>query len=174
MPGVIHDSDPFEVPVADRHPVRWFRGRLPAPVTVVTAGAGEAATGLTVSSLLVADGEPSRVFFLCGHNADLGDAIRTSGGFVVHALDAGDEVIADRFAGIRPSPGGLFAGLAVEPGEWGPVLVELPNRVTCRFLTATDVGWYLLIEGEVADLAVGDPEDPLLRYRGHYRRLREH
>ncbi|HEX5631441.1 MAG TPA: flavin reductase family protein [Acidimicrobiia bacterium] len=171
---MIHDSDPFEVPVADRHPVRRFRGRLPAPVTVVTAGSGKTATGLTVSSLMVADGEPSMVWFLCGHNADLGDVIRSTGGFVVHALDAGDEVLADRFAGIRPSPGGLFADLVVEPGVRGPVLTELPNRLACRFVAATDVGWYLLIEGVIEDLVVGDPEDPLLRYRGHYRRLRDH
>ena len=44
MPAVIHDDNPFGIPEADRDPVRRFRGRMPAPVTVVTAGVGEQAT----------------------------------------------------------------------------------------------------------------------------------
>jgi flavin reductase (DIM6/NTAB) family NADH-FMN oxidoreductase RutF len=173
VPVVIHDDDPFAVPVAERDPVRRFRGRLPAPVTVITAGSGESATGLTVSSLLVADGEPPKVWFLCGHNADLGEVIRSSGGFVVHVLGAGDDTVADRFAGVRPSPGGLFADLDTEAGPWGPVLSAYPTRAACRFVAATDVGWYLLIEGVIEELRVGDGDDPLLRHRGAYRRLQE-
>ena len=171
VPVVIHDDDPFSRPVAERDPVRRFRGRLPAPVTVVTAGRGGAATGLTVSSLLVADGEPGGVWFLCGHNADLCQVVRASGGFVVHSV--GDAALADRFAGIRPSPGGLFVGLNVEPGPWGPVLIDFPSRVSCRFVAATDVGWYVLVEGAIEEVLVGDGDDPLVRHRGDYRRLQD-
>ena len=173
VPVVIHDDDPFSQPVSERDPVRRFRGRLPAPVTVVTAGSGESATGLTVSSLLVADGEPGGVWFLCGHNADLCQVIRDSGGFVVHALGVGDDALADRFAGIRPSPGGLFVDLNVEPGPWGPVLIDFPTRVSCRFVGAIDVGWYLLIEGAIEETLVSDLDDPLVRQRGYYRRLQD-
>lgn len=174
MPVVIHhDDDPFARPVSERDPVRRFRGRLPAPVTVVTAGDGESATGLTVSSLVIADGEPGRVWFLCGHNADLCEVIRASGGFVVHSLGVGADALADRFAGIRPSPGGLFVGLQVESGPWGPVLVDFPTRVSCSFVGATDVGWYLLVEGAIEEVLVGDSDEPLVRHRGYYRRLQD-
>ena len=168
---MIHDSDPFAVPEEDRDPLRRLRGRLPAPVTVVTAGEGPAATGLTVSSLMIADGTPGTIAFLCGHNADLGDAVAAGGGFVVHALTAADHALADRFAGIAPSPGGLFAGLAVRPGRWGPVLDSLGTRVECRWVESRDVGWYLVISGAVESVALGVPEAPLLRYRGRYRDL---
>lgn len=168
MSGAIHDEHPFATPEAGREPVRRFRGRLVAPVTVITAGTGDRRTGLTVSSLLVADGEPGRIFFLCGRNADLWDVVQESGGFVVHALTARDRALADRFSGQRPSPGGLFAGLEVEDGPHGPVIVSLPTRAACRFLGITDTGWYGLVEGEVTSVAFHDLNDPLAYFRGRY------
>jgi flavin reductase (DIM6/NTAB) family NADH-FMN oxidoreductase RutF len=168
---VIHEDHPFVRPEEERDPVRRFRGRLVAPVTVVTGGIGEAKTGLTVSSLVVADGEPATVFFLCGRNADLGDAIAASGGFVVHVLPSGDDAIADRFAGIRPSPGGLFAGLAWEAGRHGPVLTGLTDRIECSLGRVIDAGWYELVEGVVESVTLGTPLSPLLRLRGRYRTL---
>ena len=166
---MIHDENPFGVPESDRDPVRRFRGRMPAPVTVVTSGTGMRATGLTVSSLMVADGEPGRILFLCGRNADLGDVILSSGGFVVHVLVAGDEALSDRFAGIRPSPGGLFAGLAVFEGHRGPVLTSVPTRADCGLTATADAGWYLLVEGAIETITLGDPVEALLRFRGRYR-----
>ncbi len=171
VPVVIHDDDPFAVPVEDRDPVRRFRGRLPAPVTIVTAGRDDHRTGLTVSSLMVADGEPGRIQFLCGRNTDLGDVIAATGGFVVAALATGDEALADRFAGVRPSPGGLFAGLDFVDGPRGPELAALTTLARCRWMGSGDAGWYLLIEGAVEGLVLGDGDDPLLRHRGRYRRL---
>jgi flavin reductase (DIM6/NTAB) family NADH-FMN oxidoreductase RutF len=168
---VIHDDDPFAVPLEERDPVRRFRGRLAAPVTIVTSGAGDARTGLTVSSLMVADGEPGTVTFLCGRNADLGDVIAATGGFVVHVLGAGDEALADRFAGIRPSPGGLFAGLEVADGQRGPVLPALATRAECRLVGVADAGWYQVIAGAVEALVLGEAGTPLLRYRGRYHSL---
>jgi flavin reductase (DIM6/NTAB) family NADH-FMN oxidoreductase RutF len=108
------------------------------------------------------------VTFLCGRNADLGDVIAAAGGFVVHVLGEGDEALADRFAGIRPSPGGLFAGLEVIAGRWGPILTTLPTRVECRLLGMADSGWYQSIEGAVESVLLGDTAEPLLRYRGRY------
>ena len=153
--------------------MRRWRGRLAAPVTVVTAGAGPERTGLTVSSLMVADGAPGRGTFLCGRNADLGDVIAATGGFVVHVLGAGDEALSDRFAGIRPSPGGLFAGLEVVAGKRGPILTALATRAECRLLGMADAGWYQAIEGAVEAVLIGEPVEPLVRYRGRYFFLEE-
>jgi flavin reductase (DIM6/NTAB) family NADH-FMN oxidoreductase RutF len=169
LPGVIHEENPFAVPDGERDPVRRFRGRLAAPVTVVTAGRETHRTGLAVSSLMVADGTPGRILFLCGRNADLGDVIESSGGFVVHVLGAGDEALSDRFAGVRPSPGGLFTGLEVAEGARGPVITSIPTRAVCALTTLSDAGWYLLVEGAIEEIALGDPGEPLLRFRGQYR-----
>jgi 3-hydroxy-9,10-secoandrosta-1,3,5(10)-triene-9,17-dione monooxygenase reductase component len=168
---VIHDDNPFAVPADERDPVRRFRGRLAAPVTVVTAGVDDRRTGLTVSSLMIADGEPGRLLFLCGRNADLGDVIAASGGFVAHVLGSGDEWLSDRFAGIRPSPGGLFADLEVTDGMRGPVITTVATRAECSLSSVVDAGWYQLVDGAIESVLFGEPTEPLLRFRGRYRGL---
>jgi 3-hydroxy-9,10-secoandrosta-1,3,5(10)-triene-9,17-dione monooxygenase reductase component len=51
----------FAVPPGRRDPARRWRGRLVAPVTVWTAGHPPSGAGLTVSSVLVAEGQPVRL-----------------------------------------------------------------------------------------------------------------
>ena len=65
-PGV----NPFADPPHSRDPVRRFRGRLVAPVTIATAGTGRDKAGLTVSSLMIAEGEPGLVYLLVASTTD--------------------------------------------------------------------------------------------------------
>lgn len=64
--GRIHFEHPFATPLEERDPTRRFRGRLAAPVTVWTSGAVSGRGGLTVSSLLVAEGDPGIILGLVG------------------------------------------------------------------------------------------------------------
>ena len=169
---MIHEEHPFATPVEDRDPIRRFRGRLAAPVTVITAGDPATRTGLTVSSLVVAEGDPARVYFLLGQATDLYDAIRDTGRFVVHILEDGDRELGDRFAGLRPSPGGLFAGLDVVDGDYGPELPALGSRLYCRHESEVECTVHVLEAGIVEETAVHDLEAPLVYFRGRYRRLR--
>ena len=57
----IGGQPPFAVPAGRRDPTRRLRGRLVAPVTIWTAGRPPGGAGLTVSSILVAEGQPARV-----------------------------------------------------------------------------------------------------------------
>ena len=71
--------------------------------------------------MLVADGDPGRVLGLIDEESDLWEALERSGSFAVAPLGSTDRQLADRFAGLMPAPGGLFAA-----GEWtatryGPV-----------------------------------------------------
>ncbi|MGD2061285.1 MAG: flavin reductase, partial [Acidimicrobiia bacterium] len=81
---MIHDENPFAEPPDRRDPARRFRGRLSSPVTIVTAGGGRDRTGLTISSLLVVEGEPAMVELVVGPTSDLWDAVAESGHFVIH------------------------------------------------------------------------------------------
>ena len=101
----IHSEHPFSVPVNRRDPVRRLRGRMAAPVTVLTAGA-ETPAGLTASSVLVVEGEPPRVISIVGLGADFLDAATKSEAFVTHVLGGDQGPLADVFAGLRPAPGG--------------------------------------------------------------------
>ena len=172
MTGEIHeDEHPFATPMEHRDPVRRFRGRLAEPVTVITAGDVEDRAGMTVSSLVVAEGEPGRGQFLAAPTADLVDVIERTGRFIVHVLESEHRAISEVFAEQRPSPGGLFAGLAVEDGEWGPALTDVPNRAYCSGASAAESGYSLLITADIDHVAIAALEDPLIYFRGAYRQI---
>ncbi|MDG4790814.1 flavin reductase family protein [Micromonospora sp. WMMD1102] len=178
--GQIHHTDPFATPEGDRSPVRRLRGRLPAPVTLWTAYAGTTATGepaapagLTVSSTLVADGEPGRLLGLVDDESELWAAASASGRFAVTLLGPAHRQLADRFAGLFPAPGGLFA-----TGEWthtgyGPVPggAGVGGWVGCRLDGAREYGWALLVEATVETVELTGTAAPLLHHRGRYREL---
>lgn len=167
--GSIHDENPFATPAEFRDPARRFRGRLSSGVTVFTTGTLPRATGLTVSSLLVAQGSPDRILALLDEET-AGD-IRTAGRFVVHVLGEGQQALSDRFAGFRPSPGGLFHDLEVHQSDHGPVLDSVANRAFCTWEDSMEMGYHTLTVGTVDMIELDDLDTPLVYYRGRYRRL---
>ena len=102
----IHTTHPFLEPEGDRNPVRRLRGRLSGSVSLWTAGAPADRAGLTVSSWLVAGGDPGRVLALLDPDADLTDVLLDTGRGVVQLLQWEDRDLADVFAGVAPAPGG--------------------------------------------------------------------
>ncbi|MFG2061935.1 flavin reductase family protein [Micromonospora sp. NPDC048871] len=168
-PGAqIHHSDPFAVPAGQRSPVRQLRGRLPAPVTLWTA---PGPAGLTVSSTLVADGEPGRLLGLIDAESDLWAAVEEAGRFAVAPLRPTHRQLADRFAGLFPSPGGLFALDSWTETPYGPVPVG-GGWAGCRLDDAREYGWSLLVEATIERVELTeDGGEPLLHHRGRYREL---
>lgn len=164
----IEVGDPFADPPDVRDPVRRLRGRLTAPVTVWTAGTGRAMTGCTVSSVLIAAGEPAQVLGLLSPDVDLADTLEQTGRFVVHVLALRHRALADVFAGLRPAPGGMFRELPYEPTPYGPELTDITSRARCQVTDVRTVGWSLLVQAEVREVTVGEPDRPLLYVRGRY------
>jgi flavin reductase (DIM6/NTAB) family NADH-FMN oxidoreductase RutF len=144
---------------------------MPAPVTIVTAGDAAARTGLTVSSLVVAEGDPARVYFLLGTATDLYDVLHHTSRFVVHVLQERHRLLSDVFAGVRPNPGGLFTGVDVAQTEWGPVLADVGTRAYCTYRGGVEESFSFLVSGTVDRVEVIDLDDPLLYFRGAYRSL---
>ncbi|KOX14681.1 flavin reductase [Micromonospora sp. NRRL B-16802] len=168
-PGAeIHSTDPFATPSAQRSPVRRLRGRLAAPVTLWTA---PGPAGLTVSSTVVAEGEPDRLLGLIDPESDLWAAVEDAGRFAVAPLGPRHRQLADRFAGLFPSPGGLFALDAWTETPYGPVPADAGGWAGCRLDSAREYGWGLLVEATIESVDVTDDAPPLLHYRGHYREL---
>jgi len=167
----IHDEHPFATPPDLRNPARQLRGRLAAGVTILTAGGPGNRAGLTVSSLLIADGEPSRVVALIGETTDLWLAVEQSRSWVLHILGSGDREMSDRFAGIRPSPGGMFVGVEVEDTPWGPAMSTAGSRAYCRLERSVATGFHRLVTGVIDQIELDDRADPLVYYRGRYRAL---
>jgi flavin reductase (DIM6/NTAB) family NADH-FMN oxidoreductase RutF len=109
---------------------------------------------------------------LISPTSDLWDVIRSTGRFVVHVLGEGGETLAERFAGLRPSPGGLFAGLRTESSDWGPSLLDFPNRAMCSLLEAAEVGYHVMVRSAVDEFTMTDFDEPLVYFRGRYRSAR--
>lgn len=165
----IHSEHPFLDPESDRRPARRLRGRLPAPVTVWTSTYERERAGLTVSSLLVADGEPARLLCLLDEESALWPVLRDSGRAAVSVLGPDDRQLADVLAGVAPSPGGAFRTGDWSDTDWGPVLM---NRAWAggRLLgEPRPVGWPLLVELELehTELSFGG-EGALAYRRGRY------
>lgn len=137
-------------------------------MTIVTSGEEESRTGLTVSSLMVGgDVDTGRVHFVVGPDSYVRDAIERTQRFIVHVLDVAHRELSDRFAGIRPSPGGPFAGIAWSPSPYGPLLDDVANRALCSVEGMTAYEGYVLVTGGIDDTHLSDLE-PLHWFRGSY------
>ena len=168
---VIHSDNPCVDDADSRDPVRRFRGRLSAPVTIVTAGGDTDRTGLTVSSLMIVEGKPGRIELIVGPTTDLWDAAARTGRFVVHVCTDEERALTEVFARLRPSPGGIFAGLEVSQTDWGPVIDRLANRAYCTFEDRRELGYSGVISGTIDRVEVAELESPLTYFRGRYHTL---
>jgi flavin reductase (DIM6/NTAB) family NADH-FMN oxidoreductase RutF len=164
----IHSDHPFRNPQDD--PVRRLRGRVGGTVTLLTAGEGVDRAGLTVTSLMVAAGEPPYVLALVDPDSDLADAVEESGRAVLHLLSWRHRDLAEAFAGLAPAPGGLFSQAEFVVTEWGPRLVDAPGWAALEVEATRDVGWSRELMLRLADVEVGEDDEPLFHRRGRYQR----
>lgn len=161
----IHSGHPFPTP---DDPVRRLRGRLGGTVSLWTAGDDDERAGLTVTSWLVAGGEPGRVLALLDPDADLTELLLETGRGVVQLLSWADRDLADVFAGTAPAPGGPW-----RMGEWvdtahGPRLATTATWALVGVESSVEVGWSRLVTCTLDDLVVGDDPEPLVHRRGRY------
>lgn len=162
----IHPGHPFAE--ADPDPVRRFRGRLGAAVTLWTAGGAEDRAGLTVTSLMVAGGEPGRVLALLDPDADLTERLVESGRGVVALLGWRHRQLAEAFAGTAPAPGGAFRTGLFEESPAGPRLTDAEGWAEVAVEDVRDVGWSRLVTCTLGEVVLGDDTDPLLHRRGRW------
>lgn len=162
----IHASHPFADP--DPDPVRRLRGRLGGTVSLVTAGDAGDRAGLTVSSLMVANGDPARVLLLVDPDSDLADVVTRTGRAVVQLLSWPHRDLAEAFAGTAPAPGGPWRLAAFSDTDWGPRLDDAATWAGVRVESAAEVGWSRLLTGVIESLTVGDDAEPLVSRRGRW------
>jgi flavin reductase (DIM6/NTAB) family NADH-FMN oxidoreductase RutF len=163
----IHSGHPFRDPEPD--PARRLRGRLGGVVTLWTAGDGGERAGLTVSSLMVANGEPARVLALLDPDSDFADVLARTGRAVVQLLAWEHRDLAEAFAGTAPAPGGPFRTGDFEQTAWGPRLLDAHTWAGVVLESTSVVGWSRLVTCTIDEVAVGDDEAaPLVHRRGRY------
>jgi flavin reductase (DIM6/NTAB) family NADH-FMN oxidoreductase RutF len=161
----IHSSHPF---ASAPDPVRRFRGRIGGAVSLWTSGDAGTRAGLTVSSVMVANGEPGLVLGLLDPDSTLTDVLARTGLGVVHLLEWADRDLAEAFGGVAPAPGGPFT-----LGTWtqtvhGPVLADRTHALV-RLASTAEVGWSTLATVVIEDITVLEDHHPLEHRRGRYR-----
>lgn len=167
----IHDTHPF---AGEDDPVRRFRGRLGGTVTLWTSGDhGDdgSRAGLTVTSLMVANGETPRVLALLDPDSDLVEELRRTGRAVVQVLAWADRGLAEMFAGTAPAPGGMFRQAAFVDTAYGPRLASATTWAGVELEDESEVGWSALLTCRLVTAEAGDDVDPLGHRRGRWLRL---
>lgn len=166
----IHEGHPFMLPPEQRDPVRRLRGRMPAPVTIWTSQDDRRRDGWTISSVLVADGEPAELIALVDEDCDWWEVFRSTGRACVNVLGPGQGGIADVFARVAPSPGGVFRTGAWEDGSHGPRLVGASGWADVELVDADPgrSGWGLLVRATLGPIELADGVGALEHRNGRY------
>ena len=164
----IHSDHPFRDPAPD--PVRRLRGRLGGAVTLWTSSADGERAGLTVSSVMVAPGEPASVLALLDPDSDLAEMLTASGRAVLQLLQWRHRALAEVFAGLAPAPGGPFALVELDDTAWGPRVADVSSWAGLALHDSTNVGWSTLVTCVVEHVELGEDDEPLVHRRGRYQR----
>jgi flavin reductase (DIM6/NTAB) family NADH-FMN oxidoreductase RutF len=145
-------------------------GLFATGVGLVTAQAGGRMHGMTANSITSVSLDPLLVLVCVGKRARLVPLLRESGCFAVNFLTREQELVARHFAGqgYRGAPPDVH----FEPWRGGPRLRGCLATLGCRIAQFVDAGDHWVVIGQVIALAEGASEaEPLLYYRGRYRRL---
>lgn len=176
----IHSEHPFLPPRDQRDLLRRFRGHLPAPVTVWTTREGRGREGLTVSSMMLAEGghndgtdaseHPAELLGLIDEDSDLWPMLRRTRTLCVSVLAWPESNLADAFARTAPAPGGPFRMGEWVDTEWGPRLADA-SWLGARLIDETvgqRAGWAMLVRARIEHIEVSE-RAALGHLRGRYR-----
>ena len=168
---------------APRQPIAYIGGSEPrvlrdalgcfgTGVTVITTMTPEGEPiGLTANSFTSVSLDPPLILFSLAKTSGNLDIFRTARGFAVNVLHIGQQPVAGRFAR-RDGP--RFEGMDwAQRGEGGgsPILAGSLASFDCKTYAVHEGGDHLIFIGEVEQAWFEPHRDPLLYFRGKYRRL---
>ena len=149
------DHDP-----RDARRLRDAFGAFATGVTVVTAVGADGRVGLTANSLTSVSLDPPLLLFCPARSASALPTLRSARRFAVNVLAADQAHVADRFADATWDD---LDGL--------PVLAGALASFVCTLDAEHDGGDHVIVVGRVAAMRSHDGSDPLLYFRGAYRRV---
>ncbi|MDF1489612.1 flavin reductase [Tessaracoccus caeni] len=166
----IHHEHPFLPPPGQREPARRLRSLLPSPVSVWASGSGTHRDGWTISSMLVANGEPAELVALIDEDCDWWDLFQQTGLATVNVLGPGQGPVSDAFARLTPSPGGPFRTGTWSDTEHGPKLAGAAAWAGVSLITKDPEhsGWGLLVRVRLDWIEVADGVPALEHRSGRY------
>ncbi|KQZ62298.1 alpha/beta fold hydrolase [Sphingopyxis sp. OPL5] len=152
---------------------RTFRdalGCFATGVTVVTAMCPDGTPiGLTANSFTSVSLDPPLLLVCIANNAGSAPYLRDAERFAVNVLQIGQQPTSNRFAGKGED---RFGVTPWEVGEYGtPVLTGSLSSFECSRDAVHDGGDHFLLVGRVLKAIFEPRRDPLLYFRGKYRKL---
>ena len=155
----------------DRSELRRVMGHFATGVTVITTRDVDGKPyGLTANALYSVSLTPPLLLVCVDKGAESHPAFERSRRFAVNVLALGHEELSRRFA---VSGGDKFVDVRHRFGTTGvPLLEDVLAVVECRVVAVHEAGDHTIYIGEVEHLEASEG-DPLLFFRGQYRRLGE-
>lgn len=137
---------------------------LAGAVTIITAGSGQGAAGLTATAVCSLSMEPPRLLVCINRAGATFAALLANGAFCVNLLGADQQELAAEFAGRTGKSGaGKFAGAEWEHSSDSPPrhLGALAS-VQCRVNAMTILGTHAIVIGDVERSHLGSPGAALI------------
>lgn len=155
---------------SDARTLRDAMGCFATGITIVTARAPDGTPiGLTANSFTSVSLDPPLLLVSIANSAGSAAALKEAHHFVVNVLQTGQQLASNRFAGKGED---RFAATAWHAGETGmPLLDGSLGSFECKRHAIHDGGDHFLLVGEVVRAQFEPRRDPLLYFRGKYRRL---
>ena len=152
---------------------RRVLGSWASGVTIVTSRSGDRVHGMTVSAFSSVSLSPPLVLVCAEKSSNTNELIERSGVFTISVLSQGQEELSNRFAS-KKHEDVRFDGLECADGATGcPQIPDAYATLDCRVTQTVDAGDHYVYVGSVEGASLGEAE-PLLYFRGVYRRLANH
>jgi flavin reductase (DIM6/NTAB) family NADH-FMN oxidoreductase RutF/pimeloyl-ACP methyl ester carboxylesterase len=155
---------------SDARTLRDAMGCFATGVTVITAHTPDGIPiGLTANSFTSVSLDPPLLLVCIANNAGSAEVMRGVQNFAVNVLQIGQQPTSNRFAGKGED---RFANTRWEVGECGaPVLLGSLGVFECERDSLHEAGDHFILVGRVEKASFEPRRDPLLYFRGKYRRL---
>lgn len=155
---------------SDARTLRDAMGCFATGVTVVTAMSADGQpVGLTANSFTSVSLDPPLLLVCIANGAGSAPVLRQASHFAINVLQIGQQPASNRFAGKGED---RFANTPWAPGETGaPVLTGSLSTFECSRHAVHDGGDHFILIGKVVRANFEPRRDPLLYFRGKYRRL---
>ena len=155
---------------SDARTLRDAMGCFATGVTIITAhGSDGQPVGLTANSFTSVSLDPPLLLVCIANNAGSAATLRDVDAFAVNVLQIGQQPVSNLFAGKTED---RFAGTRWEVGEYGaPILPSSLGIFECKRHALYEAGDHFILVGRVEKASFEPRRDPLLYFRGKYRRL---
>ena len=154
----------------DSRAFRNVMGLFATGVTVVATEVDGEVHGMTANALTSVSLDPMLILVCVQKNAQLAGMLRRSGQFSVNILSEDRADLSSFFAGMWPDDDA--PPFQFKPWGGGLRLVEATGAMACKVDQFLEGGDHWIVTARVIDLYQQEtPANPLLYYRGRYRKL---